>query len=295
MQGPEQEVVAQIKEALKRASAHPGVDVLVLTRGGGALEDLWLFHNEDLCRFISQAPLPIVVAIGHEKNHLLAEEAGDARVSTPTYAAMRVIPDVRALRQQLEPMIQALHVSLERQGGAKARRLAELTSVLSAPSLDRQRQRLEGVMYQLEVSARDALERKDRALSQAKQHLTERSPLAALARFDEGFREGARALERVELLAAPTTALTHSAERLESAAQARLERATHELHTLIAELHALSPLAVLSRGYSITTRANSSEVLHDASSVSPGERVTIQLSEGRLEAEVTHVSPAPSP
>lgn len=299
MQGDEMSVVQGLKAALKSAVARPNVEVLVITRGGGQLEHLWVFNNEELCRFIASAPLPVVVSIGHETNHLLAELAADKRTSTPTYAAMEVIPDIRALRGELESALQLLQRGMERQGAQYTQRLTLLTQSLRAPSTEGRRQALEQANYSLERAFKRTLDLSWRRFTQLDQRLEASAPDARLARVGQGIRASTLELKRLSLLPPRRVALQRLEREMLSLMSAELKAKQATLHRLIASLHALSPLEILSRGYSITTRLSVEPKLEghralvdDASQLAPGDRVIIQLMKGKVEAEVRSVDPA---
>ena len=111
MQGPN--AVAQIVEALRELDAHPDVDVIVLARGGGSVEDLLPFSDETLCRAISACTTPVVSAVGHEPDNPLCDLVADLRAATPTDAAKRIVPDTAAE--------QALLADLRRRGARALR------------------------------------------------------------------------------------------------------------------------------------------------------------------------------
>lgn len=105
---------ASIVTALERVVTAPGVDVVILARGGGSLEDLMAFNSEDVCRAIAAAPIPVVSAIGHEDDLTLCDEVADVRVSTPTKAAEAVVPDREALDVRLDAAASSMRRALER-------------------------------------------------------------------------------------------------------------------------------------------------------------------------------------
>jgi len=299
MQGEEQRVVQGLKSALQSAASRPDVDVLVITRGGGLPEHLWVFNNEELCRFIASAPLPVVVSIGHESNTLLAELSADLRCSTPTYAAMEVIPDTRVLRKELESTIQLVQRGMERQGARNAQQLQLLTQGVRAPSTQGKRQALERAYFELERAFKRTLDQSLKRFTQLDQRLEASAPDARLARVGQGIRASTVALRSLSLFPPRRTALEGVERELHSLMSAELQASHAQLSRLIASLHALSPLDILSRGYSITTRLSEAtvdearpELIDDASQLTPGDRVVIQLMRGRVEAEIKAVDPS---
>ncbi len=111
--------IARALNALSRQGEKLGIDAVLLTRGGGSIEDLWAFNEPEVVEAVHACALPIVCAIGHETDTTLAELAADLRCATPTQAAMTLIPDESALRQRYEPLGDRLRLSAQRcvQGG----------------------------------------------------------------------------------------------------------------------------------------------------------------------------------
>ena len=99
--------VTQIMEALRRLDADPEVDVIVLARGGGSVEDLLPFSDETLCRAVSDCRTPVVSAIGHEPDHPIVDDVADVRCSTPTDAGKRIVPDAHGRAAQVHQLARA--------------------------------------------------------------------------------------------------------------------------------------------------------------------------------------------
>ena len=219
-----------IAQTIRLAAERRDCDVLLLARGGGSLEDLQAFNEEDVARAIHACPIPLVTGIGHETDVTIADFAADLRAATPTAAAELASPDrLEWLRQ--------VYLLAERLDGALQRRLAE------------QRQRLV-----------DLTRRLDRA--QPRHRL----------------RDHAQRLDDLD-------------QRLRAAIRLRLETASQRLRGLSNQLHALSPLATLDRGYAIVRQLPSGEVLRQADAARVGDMVEVLLSQGRLHGQVTAVDP----
>lgn len=298
MQGDEQSVVQGLKNAMIDAAARPDVEVLVLTRGGGLGEHLWVFNNEDLCRFISSAPLPIVVSIGHESNLLLAELAADMRTSTPTYAAMAVIPDTRIMRRELDSMIHLLQRGIERQGAHHSQRLQLMLQGLRPPSTQGKRQVLDHAYYGLERAFKTKLDQNVKQLTHLEQLRERRAPHARLVRVGQGIESITKELQRYSIIPSKRLILEQLERELHQSFKTLLQSSQGRFLRLIASLHALSPLEILSRGYSITTRIHRDldgevqyQLLDNITDLSIGDRISIQLLKGRLEAEVHEIDP----
>jgi exodeoxyribonuclease VII large subunit len=161
VQGPR--AAPAIVDVLDRIVAEPGVDVVVLARGGGSFEDLLPFSDERLVRAVADCPVPVVSAVGHEQDTPLCDLAADARASTPTAAARLVVPDVAELRERLERSRTAL-------GRGAAR------------TLERERRRLDLARGRLDRAPRLLLERRRTAVEHAAGRLRALSPKATLSR-----------------------------------------------------------------------------------------------------------------
>ncbi len=205
------------------------IDVLVVARGGGSLEDLWAFNEEVLLRAIYASRIPVVSAVGHEIDVTLADLVADVRALTPSEAAERIVPDRVELLAQLDSKRQRLMQAL--------------------------RSRAQQARQQLDSLAARRIFRKPFDL------MHERSQ-----RLDEVIARAQRAIDR------------------------RLSDARRQLETRAAQLHALSPLSVLGRGYSVTTSADG-KLVRSASDVTLGQVIETRLAQGQLRAQVTEVRP----
>ena len=214
----------ELVRGLHLLAAQPGVDVIVLARGGGSLEDLWNFNREELVRAVFELETPVVSAVGHEVDWVLTDFVADARAATPTAAAELVAPDARALLQQLE----ALEL---RMAGLLRAQLRELAHRL-------------------------------RALRRGLVHPAQR------------LRELGPAPGRAAAAAAGGAALRVP------------ERARARLAGLAGRLDALSPLAVLGRGYALAFRESDRSLLRDAAQVGAGDAILVRLARGRIRATV---------
>jgi len=236
----------EVVRGLQLLDAQPDIEVIVLARGGGSIEDLWTFNREELVRAVFEAETPVVSAIGHEVDIVLTDLVADARAATPTAAAALVAPD----RAQLEDRLGALGLRLVR----------------------RQRARLDGWAQRLLALERGLVHPADRIAA-----LQSR---VAVARA--GLERGARSA-----LGNARQRLVWANQRLAPAARLRLERAAGRLGGLGGRLDALSPLAVLGRGYGIARRERDGAILRSSEQVEVGEDITVRLAEGGLAARVT--------
>ena len=177
---------AEIARALDRLAERPEVDVILLVRGGGSLEDLWAFNSEEVARAIVRARVPVVSGVGHEIDLTIADLAADARAPTPSAAAALVLPDREAERVRLERdlrrLLGAMRAALQRAASRFAQGRDALRMLAPRARLAAQRARLLAALHGLERGARAAQERGRARLAAAAGRLDSLSPLAVLGR-----------------------------------------------------------------------------------------------------------------
>ncbi|MCO7228396.1 exodeoxyribonuclease VII large subunit [Halomonas sp. CnH100-B] len=251
----------------RQARLDPEHDVVLITRGGGSLEDLWAFNNEHLARAIFHSRLPVMSAVGHEVDVTLADFAADMRAPTPSAAAERLVPDQHALKRQLAQAEQRLQRSMQARLERDSQRLDTLRARLRHPGeqLARQRQHLTTLQQRLTRAMQQTLAQQKAQTAQ----LTRRLASQDMARLHRAESERISSLQR----------------RLASAMQRLLETRQARLHSAARELNAVSPLAVLGRGYAIAQDAQG-QVIRRADDTQPGQRLKLRLGEGRLNVEV---------
>ncbi|WP_302139528.1 exodeoxyribonuclease VII large subunit [Halomonas alkalicola] len=256
----------------RQAALDPARDAILITRGGGSLEDLWAFNDEHLARAIFHSRLPVMSAVGHEVDVTLADFAADARAPTPSAAAEQLVPDQRELARRLDALAMRLGRAAERHLEREGQRLDHLRARLRHPG-------------EVLTGRREALTRLQGRLARA------------LAGRLEAERRHQQQLAARLSAHAPARRLTEAGERL-SRAQARLHAAMprqlaghrQQLVAAARELQAVSPLAVLGRGYAILEDERG-QVVRRAADTAPGQALTARLGEGRLVLEVTRQLP----
>jgi exodeoxyribonuclease VII large subunit len=297
VQGPE--APRSIARALQRLWTQPGIDVIIVGRGGGSVEDLWAFNDERLARTIAQCPLPVVSAVGHEVDVTICDLVADVRAATPSHAAELVVPDRGAALDRLAGLEQRLRRAQTRRllderqrlDGA-VRRLARLARALVAEP----RARLRDVSRRLELlhPRRRLLvdRRRVEAIAARLFALGRALPRSARARLEILQR---RLLAQGQHLPAKARARLAALERRLAVASRGLARpARLRLARAAGALDALSPLAVLDRGYAVVEDASGVAVT-DAAALLPGAALGIRLARGRVRAEVTEVLADPEP
>ncbi len=193
--------VTQMLESIARLDADPEVDVIILARGGGSLEDLLPFSDEALCRAVSGCRTPVISAIGHEPDHPIVDDVADVRCSTPTDAGKRVVPDAVAERRQIEQLNARARRALTGWVSTEQARLRRLTAaaVLADPLTPIARRETE--VHQLRGRGRSVvaagLERIDRDIAHRRAQLAALGPAATLARGYAVVQSGGSVLRTV--------------------------------------------------------------------------------------------------
>jgi len=260
------------ERALLEGRADECIDVIIVGRGGGSAEDLWAFNEEELARAIRASIVPIISAVGHETDVTIADFAADLRAPTPSAAAEMVA----AREDELAAYVQALARDLVRSVRSMVvdARLRVQEAAMS-PAFDETRERL----HEAQTRVDDAAHRIETLIVRRAQ--TSRRRADAVNRRLSPARLGAR------VSAAHARFIVLRAEQ-SAAVTSRLEEARSRLAAAAASLDALSPLAVLKRGYSVAEDARGS-ILRDARKVSAGETVRLRLAEGALRCRVEEV------
>jgi len=259
----------EIVKALKFFNARRIVDVLILTRGGGSMEDLWAFNEEIVARAIFASEIPVISGVGHETDFTIADLVADVRASTPSAAAELVVQTRAQFDKHVADLRETLAGVFRYRLLEWSRRVHELSARRGfrrpLDLLRQQRQRADEMTSRLALGLRARLEQSRKRFTAA--HLR-------IASFDFRVKIAAFRLR----LERQTAELGVRIERLLRAKRDRLEK-------LALQLQERSPLRVLERGYAIATDATGN-LLRDAAQVALGDTVTIQLHRGRLTTEV---------
>jgi exodeoxyribonuclease VII large subunit len=261
----------QIAEALNALNDLSFVDVIIVGRGGGSLEDLWSFNEEIVVRAIAASHVPVVSAVGHEIDVTLADFVADLRASTPSTAAEAVVPVLAEIVERL-------------------RELTVRTGQMMLRHCAFERQRLDtGIRGVTDVRFRlqEAAQRIDDMVDQLRK-LLQRLLTFGREQVHEAQRD-LYGLNPILVIKQGLVTVPQFSKRLEGQMGTILLQHRHRVHAVLAQLNTLSPLAILGRGYSILQTVPSGQILHRASDVEVGQELEAQLANGRLSCLVTRV------
>lgn len=261
---------AEIAAAIDLANARDEVDVLIVGRGGGSIEDLWAFNEEVVARAIFESGLPVVSAVGHETDFTIADFVADLRAPTPTAAATLVAPDRMAIARELDALAARWQQAQTRSLEARMQRLDTLGRRLVHPAA------------RLAQQSRDTLALAGR-LQRSFGHLLAVRRLALEGPARRLGRELQRPLPQATRLAAAGDALRRALPSIVIGRAAQLA-------ALEQSLAHLNPEAVLQRGYAIVTRADGS-IVQDAGMLEEGSAIDVAFARGKAQARVTGVEP----
>jgi exodeoxyribonuclease VII large subunit len=265
------DAVPDVARALRQIARVPGVDVVILARGGGSIEDLWAFNEEIVARAIARVPVPVISGIGHETDVTIADFVADLRAPTPSAAAEIVV----SAKDEFCNRIDRLHDRLRGAAHGRVQRLSRRVHIADS------RPALAGFPGRVAMRGRHAAE-----LTHALARIA-RAGVAALERRRQQLERLLTTYDVRPRLARNRTRLVESGVRLRNAAHSRHHRAQAQLGQIAARLDTLSPLAVLGRGYAVAWNADKTVVLRDAAAVAPGDTVRVTLSRGEIEAKVS--------
>ncbi len=266
---------AELVRALRLAQARAEVDVLLLVRGGGSLEDLWAFNDEALAHALVQGSIPVISGVGHETDFTIADFAADLRAATPTAAAESCAPPRQQLLAQLQQAARTLRHGMQLRLGREQQRLDRLQLRLPPPAR---------VLAAAALHLRDLQARRRQGLHAALQQRAQRQQLW-----------------QARLLATPRQELQRRAAALDALAQRlRLGVAQaqalrrHGVDALQARLQALDPTATLRRGYCLAWHSDGS-LLDDAGALRAGQELVLATARSAAQLHLGEVRPATHP
>jgi exodeoxyribonuclease VII large subunit len=267
--GAAAEIAVAIRELARTSSAWPAVDLIVVARGGGSIEDLWEFNEEIVARAIFDSPIPIVSAVGHEVDFTIADFVADLRAPTPSAAAELIVTDAAEIARRVGELSACLDRHLRNFITHAQTRLR----FISEKALGREPlQRIRGAQQELDFARESMMRNASRAFTEARALLSSRT--RALQAHSPA-RELAARREKVAQLQRRLAALPLQC----------LERARQRFARTEAMARLLGPEATLQRGYSITTDAQGT-IIRSQSEVTSGSRIRTRVTDGQFESEV---------
>jgi exodeoxyribonuclease VII large subunit len=265
----------EIARSLKYLGRVDQVDVVILARGGGSLEDLWSFNEEVVARAIVACPVPVITGVGHETDFTIADFVADLRAPTPSAAAELVVTRKEEFFAHIDRLGHRLHSAVHQ----RLRRLESRLHALEA------RPGYAGLPGRLAVRGRHTSELTASLREAMADGITMR------ARRHESARRGLDQFDPRHRLEAIRTRLVSRDGQLAAAGRQRLTSAKTRFRGLTLQLESLSPLAVLGRGYSVTWDRSRTRIIRDAAAVKHGDEVRVTLRNGEIEARVTNTNP----
>ena len=250
-------------------SANP-IDIVLMTRGGGSIEDLWAFNNEDLAREIYDFPIPVISGVGHEIDFTIADFVADMRAPTPTAAAELVTEFQFQLSDRLQEIQLGLINGLKNILQINKQKLDLLESNLKSPQviLNEQKQKLDNIELRLKQAVEKKFLFSQQSLALLKQSIAEKNPYKIIKEL----------LKDIDLL---------SKDMIKSFTYL-VENKSNSLEKINSNLHAFSPLAVLDRGYAIVQNA-SGQAIKNSQEVQEAEFVTTRLSSGSFKSKIAGI------
>lgn len=256
--------------ALERAGRLEDVDLIIIGRGGGSIEDIWAFNSEALARTIRACPKPVISAVGHEVDYTIADFAADVRAATPSMAGELAVPELREIQESLSGLTWSLQRAITHQIMSARLDLKTLAARLQSPErqMTDRRLRLDAAIHRLSLAVSHSIRNAHSTLDTRRLELAENHPGRRFerSRFEFNILSG----------------------RLSAAMTAVTEKKRDRLGRLALKLDALSPLSVLSRGYALVSDVDG-QIVRSTDTLSPGDKIRARLAKGEFEADVSKV------
>lgn len=266
-----EEAPASIEAAIQRSNRYAQLEVLIVGRGGGSIEELWAFNDERVARAIAAARVPVISAVGHETDYTIADFVADVRAATPTAAAELAVPHYLEWLERTRQLEHRLHQALKTRLAEQRQRLNRLSQAygmrLPQRRIEETRQELDDWVNRLRGTTKQFVQRHRQQYRQVAERLTR-------YRFSVRLKQQREALRR-----------TRSA--LELAMRRRLREGRSQLGGLVGQLAALSPLKVMQRGYALVYREE--QLVKNAAAFAVGDKLTVRLCDGAVHARVTEI------
>ena len=251
----------QLVQAIRQASSDKKCDVLIITRGGGSIEDLWSFNEEAVAKAIYNCKVPIISGVGHEIDFTIADFVADQRAPTPSAAAELISPNTDELIQTVDRLAMRLEQAIQQDLSAKEKQLTWLSSRLQQTNPDKKLQQQQSDLQSLQQRLRQITQMQ---INNAHYQLDKQS-----IRLN--------ALSPEKHLQEKQNQLTHLHNKLIDQHLQIQKQKQYQFSLLMTRLNSVSPLATLERGYSITQDAKTGAVIHSADKVQAGQAIQTQL------------------
>ena len=263
----------EITQAIKTANQQKQVDVIILARGGGSLEDLWAFNEECVARAIAKSKIPIISGIGHEVDFTIADFVADLRAPTPSAAAENTVPDQQNWLSRFKTIELQIQQQIQRQLLQYQQSTNWLSKRLQQQHPGQQLQRHAQTLDNLELSLLRAMQSKIRLyksqLENKNNLLQQQNPANKIIHYKQQQH--------------------YLSNRLNIAIQHKLETLQRKYLSLVHTLNAVSPLATLERGYAIVTNPKTSEVIRSSQQLSINDMIKTRLAHGEIISQIKEI------
>ena len=254
----------EIAQAIEVLNQQGDVDVIIVGRGGGSLEDLWAFNEEAVARAIYRSRIPVVSAVGHETDYTISDFVADVRAPTPSAAAELVVRDKREIKNTLHSLTIRLENQMRQTLQEVWTHVSHLRKVMGNP-----RKRIEDHLLRVDELLNRVVFVTSWTLKRNREHFLHHHSNLSL-------RNPLQRVQNMRLL------ISQGQKQIAQGMKHSFDLRRRQLEGILGKLDSLSPLAILRRGYSITRKIPSLEILRSASQVREGERVEVKLHEGTL-------------
>ena len=263
----------EIARAIEYFNDRMNVDVIIVGRGGGSLEDLWAFNEEGVARAIYHSRIPIISAVGHETDYTIADFVADLRAPTPSAAAELVVRDKREMKNTLRYLEGRLESQILQILQEYRINLSHLRKILIDPrkKVEQYFLRVDDLANRLRILFSWTLKRKKEKALHLNEGLFYRNPV--------------RRIENLRL------SIAEAGKRLGQNIRHSIEMQRQKVIGVLGKLDSLSPLSILQRGYSITRKIPTLQILRNAVDVREGDKVEVRLHQGTLLCGVERVMP----
>lgn len=264
----------QLESAIRQANIRKDCDVLILSRGGGSIEDLAAFNDENLARALHESDIPIITGIGHEIDFTIADFIADTRAPTPSVAAELATADntqlLNTVNQLQQTLFKTIAFILKQRTENSQRLIKRLEQKQPSYLLQQQSQRLDELDTRLQQRMRYTLENKHATIHSLKKQLNALSPKRSLKSKQQK--------------------LTQQITLLQKAIQANITTKESNLALHLAKLNTISPLKTLERGYAIVRNEDEKQVIKSVDQVKLGVNINTKMKDGNIISEVIAVN-----